>query len=116
MRGLDADAGTAHQPEHSFRTVQPVRAGEEMDVVIPLSSSATLFHPGDSLRVMIGGRYLQPRNPAYGHFPTHYVASTKGSATIICGSEQPSGLEIPVIAAAPAPQRAEAHRHTDSGV
>lgn len=98
VRGLDADAGTAHQPEHSFRTVQPVRAGEEMDVVIPLSSSATLFHTGDSLRVMIGGRYLQPRNPAYGHFPTRYVPSARGEATIICGPGQPSTLEIPVIA------------------
>jgi predicted acyl esterase len=97
LREPDADDSTSHQPEFAFTTLDPVHDNEEMDVVIPLSSSATLFHKGESIRLMIGGRYLQPRNPFFGHFPTHYVPSTKGKATIVCGPDQVTGLEIPII-------------------
>ena len=46
---------------------------------------------------MIAGRYLQPRNPLFGHFPTHYEPSRKGKATILWTPDRPSTLEIPVI-------------------
>lgn len=101
LRELDTALSMPHQPEHTFRTLQPVRDGEEVEVLIPLSSSATLFHAGDSLRLMIGGRYLRPRNPLFGHFPTHYEPSTSGKATISWAPGRPSTLEIPVIPAAP---------------
>ncbi|WP_278102719.1 CocE/NonD family hydrolase [Microbacterium proteolyticum] len=75
-------------------TLHPVADGEEMDVEIGLSPSATLFRAGESLRLLIGGRYLHPRNPLFGHFPAHYVPSRGGTATIVCeGSE----LTVPVI-------------------
>ena len=76
---------------------QPVRDHEEVEVLIPLSSSATLFRAGDSLRLMVAGRYLQPRNPFFGHFPTHYEPSRRGKATITWAPGRPSSLEIPVI-------------------
>src|SRR6201999_3714446 len=85
------------QPEHTFRTLQPVRDHEEVEVLIPLSSSATLFRAGDSLRLMVAGRYLQPRNPFFGHFPTPYEPSSRGKATITWAPGRPSSLEIPVI-------------------
>ena len=97
LRELDAERSTPHQPEHTFRTLQPVHEGEQIDVVMPLSSSATVFRAGDSLRLMIAGRYLQPRNPLFGHFPTHYQPSRSGKATIHWTPDQPSTLEIPVI-------------------
>ncbi len=97
LREVDRELSLPHQPEHTFRTVQPVPAGEPMDIVIPLAASATLFHEGESLRLLIGGRYLQPRNPLFGHFPTHYEPSKGGKATILCGPQWPSSLEIPVI-------------------
>jgi putative CocE/NonD family hydrolase len=97
LRELDPERSTPHQPEHTFRTLQQVHDNEPMELVIPLSSSATLFHAGESLRLMIAGRYLQPRNPLFGHFPTHYEPSGKGKATIHCRADQPSFLEIPVI-------------------
>ena len=87
LRELDPALSTPHQPEHTFRTLQPMRANEEVEVVIPLSSSATLFRAGDSLRLLIAGRYLQPRNPLFGHFPTHYEPSASGKATITWGPE-----------------------------
>jgi uncharacterized protein len=97
LRELDIQRSTPHQPEHTFRTLQPIRDNQQIEVLIPLSSSATLFHAGDSLRLMIAGRYLQPRNPFFGHFPTHYQPSTKGKATILWAANRPSSLEIPVI-------------------
>ncbi|MGC4933235.1 CocE/NonD family hydrolase [Gordonia sp. DT30] len=99
LRELDPELSMPHQPEHTFRTLQPVRDGEELEVLIPLSSSATLFHAGESLRLMVAGRYLQPRNPLFGHFPTHYVPNKSGRATISWRPERPSTLEIPVIPA-----------------
>lgn len=97
LRELDPLLSTPHQPEHAFRALQPVVNGEEMEVLIPLSSSATLFHAGEELRLLIAGRYLQPRNPLFGHFPTHYRPSPSGKATIAWSPARPSTLEIPVI-------------------
>jgi len=68
-----------------------------MDVLIPLSPSATLFRAGEALRLMIAGRYLEPRNPLFGHFPTHYQPSRSGTATISWSPDHPSYLEVPVI-------------------
>ncbi len=103
LRELDAERSTPHQPVHSFRTLQPVADGEEVEVVIPLSPSATLFRAGDRLRLLIAGRYLQPRNPLFGHFPTAYEPSASGSATILWAPGAVSALEIPVIPAAAGP-------------
>jgi predicted acyl esterase len=97
LRELDPVLGTTHQPEHPFRTLQPIAPGEIVEVRIPLTSSATLFHAGESLRLLVAGRYLEPRNPFFGHFPTHYVPSRAGRCTIHWSQERPSSLEIPVI-------------------
>ncbi len=97
LRELDAGLSRPHQPEHTFRTLQPIRDAEEVEVLIALSPSATLFHAGEILRLMVAGRYLQPRNPLFGHFPTHYEPSRPGKATIVWAPGAPSSLEIPVI-------------------
>ncbi|HEY1529382.1 MAG TPA: CocE/NonD family hydrolase, partial [Galbitalea sp.] len=41
LRELDPALSTPHQPEFTFRTLQPLGDNEQLDVVIPLSSSAT---------------------------------------------------------------------------
>lgn len=97
LRQGDARLGAPHEPDHSFDVEREVLDDEIMHVQIPLSSSATLFRAGDSLRLLIGGRYLHPRNPFFGHFPTHYVPSRGGRATIHWGEALASSLEIPVI-------------------
>lgn len=97
MRELDDDLSTPHQPEHTFRAFRPVEPGEVVELVIPLSSSATMFRAGESLQLMVAGRYLEPRNPFFGHFPTHYEPSSAGTLTIHWSAERPSSLEIPVI-------------------
>lgn len=97
LRGLDAQHSTAHEPEHAFRAFEQVPADTPVEAVVPLSSSATLFRAGETLRLILAGRYLRPRNPLFGHFPTHYEPSRRGKATIIWARDQPSTLEIPVI-------------------
>lgn len=97
LREIDHDATRPHEPEHSFRTPQPVHPGETVDVVVRLSPSATLFRAGETLRLMVGGRYLHPRNPLFGHFPTRYEPSGRGTATITWSPDRPSTLEIPVV-------------------
>jgi len=97
LRELDLELCAPHQPEHTFRTLQPVHDGEEVEVQVPLSPSATWFRAGDRLRLLVAGRYLEPRNPLFGHFPTHYEPSGSGLATIAWSLERPSTLEIPVI-------------------
>ncbi|WP_434084896.1 CocE/NonD family hydrolase [Mycolicibacter heraklionensis] len=99
LRELEPVLSKPHQPEHTFATLQPVHDDEVMEVLIPLSSSATLFHAGDTLRLMIAGRYLEPRSPFFGHFPTHYEPSGSGKATISWAPGRPSVLEIPAIPA-----------------
>jgi predicted acyl esterase len=97
LRELDPERSTPHQPEHTFNTLEPVPDGERLEVVIPLSSSATLFRADDRLRLMIAGRSLEPHNPFFGHFPTHYEASRGGTATVFWTPDRPSTLEVPVI-------------------
>lgn len=97
LRELDAKLSTPHQPVHSFTAEESVRDGELHQLDIPLSASSTFFRAGESLRLLISGRYLEPRNPWFGHFPTHYEGSRSGRATLTWNAEQPSYLEIPVI-------------------
>lgn len=97
LRELDPERSMPHQPEHTFRRLQPVVPGEIVEVCIPLTPSATLFRAGDSLRLLLAGRYLEPRNPFFGHFPARYRPSAAGTITVHWSPERPSSLETPVI-------------------
>lgn len=52
------------------------------DVEVRLTPSATLFRAGESLRFHVAGRYLEPRNPLFGHFPARYRPSARGRVTV----------------------------------
>lgn len=97
LRELDVAASTSYRPEHTFRTRQLLGHGEVVQLEIPLSASSTLFRAGESLRLLVAGRYLEPRNPFFGHFPAHYVPSPRGTCTLHWGADRPARLQIPVI-------------------
>lgn len=97
LRQLDEELSTPHQPEHTFRVPQPVADGEIVPLEIPLSGSATFFRAGDELRLLVSGRYLEPRNPLFGHFPAHYVPSRRGRGILYWGGEHPSRVLVPVV-------------------
>lgn len=97
LRELDEALSTPHQPEHTFCTVQPVAPGEIVPLEIPLLGSSTVFRAGDELRLLVGGRFLEPRNPLFGHFPANYVSSHRGRGVVHVGGEHPSRLVVPVV-------------------
>lgn len=97
LREPDAAASHPYEPEHTFRTRMPLQADDVVAVQIPLSASATLFRAGESLRLVIAGRYPQPRNPWFGHFPAHYRSNHRGRISIHWGGERQSLLRIPVV-------------------
>jgi putative CocE/NonD family hydrolase len=99
LREPDPAASRPNQPEHTFRTPMPLRADEIVEVEIPLSASATLFRAGESLRLVVAGRYPQPRNPLYGHFPARYRSVRQGRQSVHWGIARPSSLRLPVIPA-----------------
>ncbi|WP_207344822.1 CocE/NonD family hydrolase [Arthrobacter sp. E3] len=101
MRELDPATTFPHQPEHAFLTQQLLAQGEIVQLDIPLSPSSTLFRAGDSLRLLVAGRYLEPLNPLFGHFPARYASSPRGRCTLHWDAEHPARLEIPVIPKAP---------------
>jgi uncharacterized protein len=95
LRELDASA-TAYEPEQALDVLRPLDAGETVDAEIALSASSTLFRAGDELRLVLGGRYLEPLNPLFGHFPARYAPSRRGRAVVHWGPGA-SALTIPVI-------------------
>lgn len=48
----------------------------------------------------MAGRYIEPRNPLFGHFPAHYVSSRRGHGILHWGGDHPSRLVVPVVPAA----------------
>lgn len=96
LRKLDVVLSAPHQPEHGFRESEAL-GNDPIELQIPLTASSTLFRAGDSLRLLVAGRYLEPRNPLFGHFPAHYRPSGSGRCTLRWSAEMPAALEIPVI-------------------
>ncbi|BBX99311.1 hydrolase [Mycobacterium lacus] len=99
LREIDAERSTAYEPVHTFRRPQPLSPGEIVPVEVALGPSATAFHAGDHIRLLVAGRSLAPRNPLYGTFPASYVPSPPARCTLHWGADRPARLRVPVIPA-----------------
>ncbi len=66
--------------------------------IFSLGPSATLFRAGEQLRLVVAGRWLWPRNPLTGQFPSAYERGPRGRCTIHWGPDYAARLLIPVIA------------------
>ena len=97
LRELDLAASTPQEPVHTFLHPQPLSPGEIVPVDIALGPSATLFRRGESLRLVVAGRWLAPRNPLTGHFPAWYQPSDRAHCTVHWGPDRPSALRVPII-------------------
>lgn len=97
LREVDGPASAPGQPEYRFLTPKPVAPGEIVPLEIGLGASSTIFRAGDTLRLLIAGRYLEPANPLWGHFPARYAASKSGHCTLHWDADRPSALTVPVI-------------------
>src|SRR5699024_2538467 len=97
LRQLDERASIPGQPVHPYRTRQPLHAGERVPLTVALGPSATLFRRGDSLRLVIGGRWLWPTNPLTGNVPARYSRTPPGRCTLHWGPDRQAYLLVPRI-------------------
>ena len=97
LRELDTSASTPFQPAGTFTHPQPLRPRERVDLEIALGPSSTLFHAGDSLRLLVAGRSLAPRNPLMSTFPAGWKPSARSRCTLHWGPQATAGLRVPVI-------------------
>jgi predicted acyl esterase len=97
LRHLDERASTAAEPVHTFRRREPLRPGQIVPVDVALGPSATRFRAGESLRLVVAGRWLWPRNPLTGQFPAHFRGSPVTRCTLHWAADRPSRLLVPRI-------------------
>jgi uncharacterized protein len=97
LRALDPELSQPWEPVAACTVAQPVPAGEVVAVDVALGPSATLFRAGEQLRLVVGGRWLCPRNPLSGQFPTAYPNPPRGRVTLHWGPNYDGHLLIPEI-------------------
>ena len=81
----------------TFDHRQPLAPAEVVPVDIALGPSATRFRAGGTLRLVVAGRWLWPRNPFTGQFPTAYQRGPSGRCTLHWGPDRQARLLVPVI-------------------
>jgi len=97
LRELDHQRSTDTQPVHTFRGLQLLEPGDIVPVDIALGPSSTLFRAGETLRLLIAGRWLVPRNPLTGQFPAGYRHTQAATCTPHWGPSRPAKLLVPCI-------------------
>ena len=97
LRALDDRRSRPFEPVPACTVREPLGAGEVVPVDIALGPSATVFHAGEQLRLVVAGRWLWPRNPLTGQFPAAYKTSRPGTCTLHWGPGRPACLLLPVI-------------------
>jgi predicted acyl esterase len=97
MRGLDEARSRPFEPVPTLDARRPLQPGQVVQVDIPLGPSATLFRAGEQLRLVVAGRWLWPRNPLTGQFPSAYERGPRAKCTLHWGPEHVARLLTPVI-------------------
>ncbi|MGO9692750.1 MAG: CocE/NonD family hydrolase [Mycobacterium sp.] len=97
LRALHPALSLPSEPVPECTNPQPVSAGEVVAVDVALGPSATLFRAGEQLRLVVGGRWLHPRNPLTGQFPAAYGKPPRGRVTLHWGPRYDAHLLIPEI-------------------
>lgn len=97
LREIDENASTPGQPVHTFVRPQPLSPGEVVPVDVALGPSATLFRAGESVRLVVAGRWFSNRNPLVGQMPAHYRRRPAARCTVHWGPGRPARLLVPRI-------------------
>jgi putative CocE/NonD family hydrolase len=97
LRELDPDASAPHEPVPSLLHPQPLGAGEVVRLEFALAASSTLFRAGETLRLVVSGRWLWSWNPLTGSFPARYRPSARARCTLHWSGGMPAALTVPVI-------------------
>jgi putative CocE/NonD family hydrolase len=97
LRSLDERASRPFDPVPAFTDREPLARGQVVQADIALGPSATLFRAGETLRLVVAGRWLWPVNPLTGQFPAAYQKGPQGKATVHWGPRRQARLLVPVI-------------------
>jgi uncharacterized protein len=97
LRALDDDVSRPFDPVPALTSREPLAPGQVVQVDIALGPSATLFRAGETLRLVVAGRWLCPVNPLTGQFPAAYQRSPAGRCTLHWGPGRQARLLTPVI-------------------
>jgi putative CocE/NonD family hydrolase len=94
-RALDESRSTPEQPWHLHTAEERLSEGEIVEVQIEILPSGTLFHPGETLRLVVQGHDLH----VYDHPATirHEATRNTGRHLIHTGAQHGSTLLIPVL-------------------
>ena len=97
LRALDEQSSRPFDPVPTFSRRQPLAPGQVVQADIALGPSATFFKAGETLRLVVAGRWLWPRNPLTGQFPAAYQKGPDGRCTLHWGPERQARLLVPII-------------------
>jgi len=97
LRSLEEQSSRPFDPVPTFSHRQPLAPGQVVQADIALGPSATLFRAGETLRLVVAGRWLWTRNPLTGQFPAAYQKGPKGRCTLHWGPQHQARLLLPVI-------------------
>ena len=98
LRSLDELSSRPFDPVPACTQRQPLAPGQIVPADIALGPSSTFFRAGETLRLVVAGRWLWPINPLTGQFPASYQKGPKGRCTVHWGPDHQARLLIPVIA------------------
>ncbi|MGE5131919.1 MAG: CocE/NonD family hydrolase [Gemmatimonadota bacterium] len=97
LREPDEQASRPFAPVPACAHPEPLAPGQVVQADIALGPSATLFRAGETLRLVVAGRWLWPRNPLTGQFPAAYRKGPAGRCTLHWSPQHQARLLVPVI-------------------
>ena len=97
LRAMDQQRSRPFDPVPAFSHHQPLTPGHVVQADIALGPSATYFRAGETLRLVVAGRWLWPGNLLTGQFPAAYQKGPKGRCTLHWGPERQARLLVPII-------------------
>ena len=98
LRALDDLESRPFEPVPACTRREPLAPGQIVRADISLGPSATFFRTGDTLRLVVAGRWLWPSlNLLTGQFPAAYQRGPKHKCTVHWGPERQARLLIPVV-------------------
>jgi uncharacterized protein len=97
LRALDEHESRPFEPVPTFARREPLAPGQIVQLDIALGPSATLFRAGETLRLVVAGRWLWPLNPLTGQFPAAYQKGPAARCALHWGPDHQTRLLVPVI-------------------
>jgi len=97
-RELDQDKSTPHQPVLLHKRELKLKESEIVPVEIEIWPSGTVFHPGETLRVVVQGSDIKKYDKKWAMYCRHENTVNRGRHVIYSGGGHDSHLLVPVTA------------------